>query len=108
MFKTLNFASRHLAAVSLGLMALGATAPASAAYPDKPIRLVVGFSAGGTTDVTARILSKELTEALGQAVIVENKPGAGSNIATDYVKRSKPDGYTLLMVAVTSTINQTL
>jgi tripartite-type tricarboxylate transporter receptor subunit TctC len=108
MLKPLNSASRYLAAVSVGLMALGATAPASAAYPEKPVRLVVGFSAGGTTDVTARILSKELTEALGEAVIVENKPGAGSNIATDYVKRAKPDGYTLLMVAVTSTINQTL
>ncbi|NYT78069.1 tripartite tricarboxylate transporter substrate binding protein [Alcaligenaceae bacterium] len=108
MLKTLNCASRYLTAVSLGLMTLGAAASASAAYPEKPVRLVVGFSAGGTTDVTARILSKELTEALGQAVIVENKPGAGSNIATDYVKRAKPDGYTLLMVAVTSTINQTL
>lgn len=81
---------------------------AVAAYPDKPIRLIVGFSAGGTTDVTARILGKEMGEALGQPVVVENRPGAGSNIATEMVMRSAPDGYTLLMVAVTASINQTL
>lgn len=108
MIKKFNSASRYLAALSLGFMTLGAAAPASAAYPEKPIRLVVGFSAGGTTDVTARILAKEMGDALGTAVVVENKPGAGSNIATDQVKRSAADGYTLLMVAVTSTINQTL
>jgi tripartite-type tricarboxylate transporter receptor subunit TctC len=81
---------------------------AHAAYPDKPVRIVVGFSAGGTTDVIARIMAKELTESLGQSFVVENKPGAGSNIATDQVKRADPDGYTLLFVAVTSAINQTL
>ncbi len=84
------------------------TAPAQAAYPDKPVRIVVGFSAGGTTDVIARIMAKELTESLGQSFVVENKPGGGSNIATDYVARATPDGYTLLFVAVTSAINQTL
>ncbi|EWM48380.1 tripartite tricarboxylate transporter receptor family protein [Bordetella holmesii 41130] len=72
------------------------------------MRIVVGFSAGGTTDVIARIMAKELTEALGQSFVVENKPGGGSNIATDYVARATPDGYTLLFVAVTSAINQTL
>lgn len=81
---------------------------AQAAYPDKPVRIVVGFSAGGTTDVIARIMAKELTESLGQSFVVENKPGAGSNIATDMVQRAAPDGYTLLFVAVTSAINQTL
>ncbi|KCV24417.1 tripartite tricarboxylate transporter family receptor [Bordetella bronchiseptica E014] len=90
----------------LGAAAIGATA--HAAYPDKPVRIVVGFSAGGTTDVIARIMAKELTEALGQSFVVENKPGGGSNIATDYVARATPDGYTLLFVAVTSAINQTL
>ena len=85
-----------------------ASGVALAAYPDKPVRIVVGFSAGGTTDVIARIMAKELTESLGQSFVVENKPGAGSNIATDQVQRAAPDGYTLLFVAVTSAINQTL
>ena len=100
---------RRLAATLLtaaaGVFASGA---ALAAYPDKPVRIVVGFSAGGTTDVIARIMAKELTESLGQSFVVENKPGAGSNIATDQVQRAAPDGYTLLFVAVTSAINQTL
>lgn len=77
-------------------------------YPDKSVRIVVGFSAGGSTDVVARVLAKELTDELGQSFVVENKPGAGSNIAAEYVVRAPADGYTLLMMAVTSTINQTL
>lgn len=100
---------RHAAsllAAAVGSLAFAASA--QAAYPDKPVNIVVGFSAGGTTDVIARIMAKELTQELGQTFVVENKPGAGSNIATDYVRRAKPDGYTLLFVAVTSTINQTL
>lgn len=79
-----------------------------AAYPEKPIRLVVGFSAGGTTDVVARVIGKEIGEAMGQPVVVENRPGGGSNIAAEMVARAAPDGYTLLMVAVTSAINHTL
>src|SRR5690606_32144659 len=71
-------------------------------------RMVVGFSAGGTTDVVARIIGKEIGDALGQPVVIENRPGAGSNIATELVSRADPDGYTLYMVAVTSAINQTL
>ncbi|WP_251864726.1 tripartite tricarboxylate transporter substrate binding protein [Achromobacter sp. Marseille-Q4962] len=94
-----------LLATAAGAFAMGT---AHAAYPDKPVRIVVGFSAGGTTDVIARIFAKELTEELGQSFVVENKPGAGSNIATDMVQRAAPDGYTLLFVAVTSAINQTL
>ena len=97
--------------ISTGLLvtgALGASAPALAAYPEQPIRMVVGFSAGGTTDVVARIVAKEIGDALGKPVVVENRPGAGSNIATEMVARADPDGYTLYMVAVTSAINQTL
>jgi len=100
---------RHAAsllAATLGALAMGASA--QAAYPDKPVHIVVGFSAGGTTDVIARIMAKELSQALDQSFVVENKPGAGSNIATEYVARAQPDGYTLLFVAVTSAINQTL
>lgn len=96
-----------LVAATLSAFALSATT-VHAAYPDKPVRIVVGFSAGGTTDVIARLMAKELTAQLGQSFVVENKPGGGSNIATDYVARAKPDGYTLLFVAVTSAINQTL
>jgi len=81
---------------------------ARAAYPDKPVRIIVGFSAGGTTDVVARIVAKELSDELGQSFVVENKPGGGSNIGAEQVARAEPDGYTLLMVAVTSAINQTL
>ncbi|QNN56799.1 tripartite tricarboxylate transporter substrate binding protein [Diaphorobacter ruginosibacter] len=104
---------RRIAAVIAGsglLTALGFGVPAQAApdYPNKPVRIIVGFSAGGTTDVVARILAKELTQALGQSFIVENKPGGGSNIATDQVMAAPADGYTLLCVAVTSAINQTL
>lgn len=100
---------RHAASLLAGALGtLAIAANAYAAYPDKPVNIVVGFSAGGTTDVVARIMAKELTQELGQTFVVENKPGAGSNIATDYVRRAKPDGYTLLFVAVTSAINQTL
>jgi len=109
---------RRFVLVSLArLLAVGAmsvvglqSAPtyAQANYPDKPVRIVVGFAAGGTTDIVARVLAKELTEQLGQSFVVENKPGAGSNIATEFVVRSAPDGYTLLMMAVTNAINQTL
>lgn len=107
-----NFAFRGLArtaaALSLGLVGAFALPAAQAAYPDQTVRMEVGFAAGGTTDIVARIISKELTTELGQSFVVENKPGAGSNLAASEVARAKPDGYTLLMVAVTSAINETL
>ena len=90
----------------LNLMAL--PAQAQTPYPTKPVRIVVGFSAGGSTDVLARILAKDMAEDLGQSFVVENKPGAGSNIAAELVVRAAPDGYTLFMMAVTNAINQTL
>ncbi len=91
-----------------GAMAFSAHAADPKKYPEKPVRIVVGFSAGGTTDVVARIMARELTAELGQSFVIDNKPGAGSNIATELVARAEPDGYTLLFVAVTSAINQTL
>ncbi|OZI46602.1 Bug family tripartite tricarboxylate transporter substrate binding protein [Bordetella genomosp. 5] len=101
--------ARVVSGVAAGVIsAFALSATAQAAYPDKPVRVVVGFSAGGTTDVIARIMAKELTQELGQSFVIENKPGGGSNIATDYVARATPDGYTVLFVAVTSAINQTL
>jgi tripartite-type tricarboxylate transporter receptor subunit TctC len=97
-----------LALAATGLLAGHAQAADPKKYPEKPVRIIVGFSAGGTTDVVARIMAKELTTELGQSFVVDNKPGAGSNIATEMVAHAEPDGYTLLFVAVTSAINQTL
>jgi tripartite-type tricarboxylate transporter receptor subunit TctC len=74
------------------------------AYPSKPITLIVPFPPGGTTDVLARSLGEKLSQAIGQPVIVESKPGAGATIGADYVSKAKPDGYTLLMGAVHHTI----
>ncbi|AFK61492.1 hypothetical protein TKWG_04855 [Advenella kashmirensis WT001] len=96
-------------AAGLGLLAAVNTAFAQEeAYPSKPVTVLVGFAAGGTTDVLARIVAKGLGEELGESFVVENKLGAGSNIATDQLLRRKPDGYSLMMMAVTTTINQTL
>ncbi|AHG62357.1 putative Bug-like extracytoplasmic solute binding receptor, TTT family [Advenella mimigardefordensis DPN7] len=88
------------------LMTMHGTAMAQA-YPEQPVKLVVPFPAGGTTDVLARALGQQLAEKIGQPVIIENKPGAGATIGAEYVARSKPDGYTLLMGAVHHTIATT-
>ncbi|HJT61840.1 MAG TPA: tripartite tricarboxylate transporter substrate binding protein [Burkholderiales bacterium] len=77
-------------------------------YPTKPVKLLVGFSAGGPTDVIARILAQDLTASLGQTVLVENRAGAASMIATQEVKRSAPDGYTLYMTTLTHSVNAVL
>ena len=69
-------------------------------YPNRPITIVVGFSAGGTTDIVARMVSDEIRKGLGQPVVIENKSGAGGNIAAEYVAKSRPDGYTLMMGSV--------
>ncbi len=89
---------RATAAITLFLAASLAQAQA---WPSRPVKLVVPFSPGGFTDVVARILGQKLTESLGQPVVIENKPGAGSTIGSDYVAKSKPDGYTLVMVSTT-------
>jgi tripartite-type tricarboxylate transporter receptor subunit TctC len=78
------------------------------AYPARAVHLVAGFAAGSTTDILARLIAQWLSERLGQQFIVENRPGAGSNIATEAVIKSPPDGYTLLMVAAAAAINATL
>jgi tripartite-type tricarboxylate transporter receptor subunit TctC len=87
-----------LAALCLSLF-WHAPAPAQAQYPDRPIRIVVGFTPGGGNDIIARVFGQKLSESLGQPVIIENKPGAGAMLATEYVARSAPDGYTLLVGA---------
>ncbi|RZI39888.1 tripartite tricarboxylate transporter substrate binding protein [Herbaspirillum sp. HC18] len=89
--------------------ALASAAVLAQAYPTKPIKLVVPFPPGGTTDILARAVGAELTKAWGQQVIIDNRPGAGGNIGSEIVARSSPDGYTLLMGTVgTHGINQSL
>ncbi len=97
----------QLAAGAAALPAVSKIAQAQA-YPTRPVHLIVGFAPGGSTDITARLIGQWLSERLGQSVVVENRPGAGTNIATEAVVRSSPDGYTLLMVAPSATINVTL
>jgi tripartite-type tricarboxylate transporter receptor subunit TctC len=77
-------------------------------YPARPVRVIVGFSAGGPTDITARLIAQWLSERLGRQFVVENRPGAGSNIGTEAVVNALPDGYTLLLVGATNAINATL
>jgi tripartite-type tricarboxylate transporter receptor subunit TctC len=83
------------------LLALTATSNA-AEYPDRPIRMVVSYAAGGTTDTMARVTAQKMSELLGQPIVIENKPGAGTIIAAEYVAKAPPDGYTLLMTATTT------
>jgi tripartite-type tricarboxylate transporter receptor subunit TctC len=97
----------HLAAGAAALPALSRFAWAQA-YPARPVRIVVPFAAGGSTDITARLIGQWLSERLGQQFVIENRPGAGSNIGTELVVNASPDGYTLLMVGASSAINATL
>jgi tripartite-type tricarboxylate transporter receptor subunit TctC len=84
------------------------TSAFAAGYPDRTVRWVVGYPAGGSTDITARIVGQFLSEKLGQQFIVENKPGAGNNIATEHVINSAPDGYTLYLVNPANAVNTSL
>jgi tripartite-type tricarboxylate transporter receptor subunit TctC len=86
-----------IASAFFAITALCASSAAFAAYPDKPVKLLVGYGPGGATDIIARVLSKYLTDKWGQAVVVENKPGASGMIAANDVVRAAPDGYTLLL-----------
>ncbi len=77
------------------------------AYPARPVRIIVGYAAGGGTDITARVIAQWLSERLGQQFVVENRPGAATNIATEAVARSAPDGYTLMFTTAANSINAT-
>jgi tripartite-type tricarboxylate transporter receptor subunit TctC len=97
----------HLVGAAAALPVLPRSA-SSQAYPTRPVRLVVGLSPGGSVDIVTRLLAQWLTERLGQPFVVENRPGAGSNIATEAVVRAPADGYTLLVVLAANAINATL
>src|SRR5262245_17172839 len=106
----MSLSRRRLLHLSWGAMAMSALArPAGAqTYPTRPVRIMVGLAPGGTTDVLARMLAQQLAVRLGQSFIVENRPGASSNIATEAVVRAPPDGYTLLMIVPGNAINAAL
>ena len=77
-------------------------------YPTRPVQIIVGFPSGSAADILARLFGQKLSERLGQAFTVQNRPGAGSNIATEAVVRAPPDGYTLLMVTGSNAVNASL
>jgi tripartite-type tricarboxylate transporter receptor subunit TctC len=94
---------RRLSLALLGLAIATLAGPAPAApYPDRPVKILVGFSAGGGTDVAARVMAQKLTDALGQSVVVENRPGASGMLAAEATAKSPPDGYTLMMGSQTT------
>jgi tripartite-type tricarboxylate transporter receptor subunit TctC len=97
----------HLPAAAVALPAVWRIAWAQA-YPSRPVRLIVGWPAGGTTDIGARLVAQWLSERLGQPFVVENRPGAGTHAATEAVVRARADGYTLLMATGSNAINATL
>lgn len=94
-----------LAAITLGLLGQGATAQS---YPASPVTLIVGYGAGGSTDVCNRVLAQDVGKQLGQTFIIENKPGAGSSLSVNYVIRQKPDGQTIASLSTGGVLNQVL
>jgi tripartite-type tricarboxylate transporter receptor subunit TctC len=94
--------------LGVALLAAAGAPAAHAAYPERPIRLLVPFPAGGAVDITARLVAVKLTEQLGKSIVIENKPGAGGVIATDATAKAPPDGYTALLTAPNHTITPAL
>jgi tripartite-type tricarboxylate transporter receptor subunit TctC len=97
----------HLAAGGAALPAMPRVASALN-YPTRPVRIIVGYAAAGPTDIAARLVGQWLSERLGQSFVVDNRPGAATNIGTELAVRAPPDGYTLLLVNATNAINTTL
>jgi tripartite-type tricarboxylate transporter receptor subunit TctC len=109
MLMTLPIALSRRDAVLLALAGVVAATPARADdYPSRPVKIVAPFGAGGPTDVYTRSIANELQKSLGQTFFIEDRPGAGTTIGTDLVAHAAPDGYTLLMVSGTQTVNETL
>jgi tripartite-type tricarboxylate transporter receptor subunit TctC len=96
------------AGVALAIVAQAAPAQSGKAYPTKPIRIIVPFAPGGGTDLTARLVGQRLSERLGQPVINDNRPGAGTMLGTELTQKSAPDGYTLMIASASHAINPTL
>ncbi len=106
----MKFPSRQflrMIASAVALLVVSQIAGAQA-YPTKPVRMVIGYAPGGSADITARLMANWLSERIGQAIVVESRPGGGANIATEAVVRAQPDGYTLLLVAPANAINASL
>jgi tripartite-type tricarboxylate transporter receptor subunit TctC len=99
--------SARLALAVLALMAAAPVAHAQSDYPSRPVRIIVGFGAGAVADTPGRLLAQKFSQALGQQFIIENRPGAGSSIAAEFVSRARPDGHTLFMATSANTINAT-
>ena len=108
MNKSRNSMRGAIAAAATALALLAPAANAQDWPKNKPIQFVVGFGPGSTTDIVARFIAPKLSEALGQTVVVENRPGAGGNIAAQFVKRAPADGYTLLVISVAYAVNPSL
>src|SRR5437660_5201372 len=106
----MNVARRIFLGLAMGAAALPAVPriASAQAYPSRPARIVVGYAAGGGVDISARLIGHWLSERLGQQFVIENRPGAGTNIATEADVRSPADGYTLLLLNAANAINGTL
>jgi tripartite-type tricarboxylate transporter receptor subunit TctC len=104
----MHSAVRVTATVLFTALSLAPAAATAQGYPARPVRIVVPFSPGGAADTPARILGPRMTEALGQQMLIDNRPGAGSTIGTELVAKSAPDGYTLLLISNTHAINASL